>query len=288
MSWPPTVRVALASRADNVALIREVLGGLDEVLALGDALDDIKTAVSEACNNVVMHAYDGREGPLEVDLRVLEHELEVVVRDHGVGIASREFAEAAATEQAAEFGAGRGLGLAVIGALADSVDIRRCEPSGVELVMRFALTSGSGATPGAAAQPASFAWPDPPDGAVQVSLAPPSLSTAVLARVVCATAARSGFSVDRLSDAQLVADALAAGLEPVLGGEAMTLSVEGGQRRIELELGPLQPGGSRGALERTTIGALGGVIERLADEVEIHPVGSVEHMRLVMVDQSRG
>jgi len=279
--------VALASRADNVALIREVLGGLDEALALGDALDDIKTAVSEACNNVVMHAYDGREGPLEVDLRVLEHALEVVVRDHGVGIASRELAEAVATEQATELGPGRGLGLAVISALADSVDMRRREPHGVELVMRFALPSGRGVTLAAAAPPA-FAWPDPPDGAVQVSLAPPSLSTAVLARVVCATAARSGFSVDRLSDAQLVADALAAGLEPVLSGEAMTLSVESGQRRIELELGPLQPGGSRGALERTTIGALGGVIERLADEVEIHPVGSVEHMRLVMVDQSRG
>jgi anti-sigma regulatory factor (Ser/Thr protein kinase) len=279
MSWPPTVRVALASRADNVALIREVLGGLDEIVALGDALDDIKTAVSEACNNVVMHAYDGREGPLEVDLRVLDHALEVVVRDEGVGILPRE--PPAGSELT------RGLGLAVIDALADSVDLRLREPHGVELVMRFDRPPGTRAAT-APSVPATFDWPAPPDGAVQISLAPASLSKAVLARVLCATAARSGFSIDRLSDAQLVADALAADLEPVLAGEAMALSVEGGRRRIELELGPLQAGSSRGALAGTAIGALGGVIERLTDEVEIHAVGPVERMRLVMIDQSRG
>lgn len=286
MSWPPTVRVALASRADNVALIREVLGGLDEALALGDALDDIKTAVSEACNNVVMHAYDGREGPLEVELRVLEHELEVVVRDQGVGIESHELAAAAASEQTAELGPGHGLGLAVIGALAERVDLRQREPSGVELVMRFALPSGSGAEP-TAGETVPFDWPAAPDGAVQLSLAPPSLSPAVLARVVCATAARAGFSIDRLSDAQLVADALAADLEPVLSGGALTLSVEGSRRRIELELGPLRPGGSHGALASTTIGGFGGVVERLADKIEVREDGPVERLHVVMFDQSR-
>ena len=51
-----------------------------------ELLDDLKTAVSEACNNVVMHAYDGVTGPLAVLLYVDLDAIEVLVRDQGSGI----------------------------------------------------------------------------------------------------------------------------------------------------------------------------------------------------------
>ena len=85
----PNVRIALASRPENVALVREALTGVAETVQLGEAIEDIKAAVSEAANNVVMHAYPGGEGPMEVELALAPHEVRVVVRDHGVGIGPR-------------------------------------------------------------------------------------------------------------------------------------------------------------------------------------------------------
>ena len=86
-SAEPELRLVLPSRAENVALVRRALSGVVDVLDLGEArLLDINAAVSEACNNVVVHAYEGAEGPMDVHLWIQPTELEVIVSDHGVGI----------------------------------------------------------------------------------------------------------------------------------------------------------------------------------------------------------
>ena len=49
---------------------------------------DIKTAVSEAVTNAVVHAYPDAIGTVQVRVRILPDErLEIAVKDHGVGIA---------------------------------------------------------------------------------------------------------------------------------------------------------------------------------------------------------
>src|SRR4029450_8618998 len=89
-SGPPDMLLGLQSRAENVALVRQGLTGLGAALQLdGAVLADVKTAVSEACNNVVVHAYGGRAGPMEVYVRPNGHELGVVGRGDGGGGHSR-------------------------------------------------------------------------------------------------------------------------------------------------------------------------------------------------------
>src|SRR5919197_4784544 len=63
------VRLTLPAVAENVAVVRQALTGMTETLGIGPGvLADMKTAVAEACNNVVVHAYDERasERPVEV------------------------------------------------------------------------------------------------------------------------------------------------------------------------------------------------------------------------------
>src|SRR5436305_10493734 len=86
VSEAPDMRIVLTNRAENVAIVRQALTGIADAMALEDGLlSDIKTAVSEACNNVVLHAYDGREAPLEVYVCPADDELDAVVPDEGQG-----------------------------------------------------------------------------------------------------------------------------------------------------------------------------------------------------------
>jgi serine/threonine-protein kinase RsbW len=128
-----SLRLRLPARAENVAVVRQALNGVAEGLALeAFTLTDIKIAVSEACTNVVLHAYPAEEGPLLVDAWTDGgEELVVVVRDQGSG-----FTPAARAESA-----GLGLGLALIASLSKEVQIGSEPGGGTEVRMRFRLDS---------------------------------------------------------------------------------------------------------------------------------------------------
>lgn len=120
------IRLTLPARAENVAVVRHVVGALAEALALPPGtIEDIRLAVTEACTNVVRHAYRGHEGPLEIAIEPTGTELTVVVKDHGLGILPNPSSE------------GPGLGLPLIAALADRLEIEHAPDRGSRLRMSF-------------------------------------------------------------------------------------------------------------------------------------------------------
>jgi anti-sigma regulatory factor (Ser/Thr protein kinase) len=120
------IRLTLPARPENVAVVRHVLGALAEALRLPDGLvEDMRLAVTEACTNVVRHAYAAGEGTIDVVVRPDGDALEVVVSDTGRGIGPSPDTQ------------GPGLGLPLIAALTDSVEIHRSLGAGSRLVMRF-------------------------------------------------------------------------------------------------------------------------------------------------------
>jgi len=98
------------------------------------ALSPIALCVTEAVNNVVMHAYrhEREPGHVEVEARRPMGRLYVSVRDRGCGLAARGDSP------------GAGLGLGLIAGLASCVAIRPVAPRGTELVMRFDVGEGTG------------------------------------------------------------------------------------------------------------------------------------------------
>jgi serine/threonine-protein kinase RsbW len=125
----PDLELKLPARAENVAVVRHTFGGLAEALAVDEqTLADIKLAVTEACTNVVIHAYEpDEEGPLEVDATIRERRLRVVIRDRGRGIVPRPDSP------------GLGLGLPLIATLAESLELGKDEQDNTEVRMTFAL-----------------------------------------------------------------------------------------------------------------------------------------------------
>ena len=84
-----SMSVEFPSRSANEALARAVVAcfaaQLDPTL---DELGDIKTAVSEAVTNCIVHAYRDTIGPITIRCRVLpDNVLDIVVKDKGCGIA---------------------------------------------------------------------------------------------------------------------------------------------------------------------------------------------------------
>src|SRR4051812_17117555 len=174
-SAEPEFRLAMPSRPENVAGVRQALGGAMDVLDLSESrLLDVNAAVSEACNNVVVHAYRGDEGPMEVYLCMGDDELEVVVDDQGIGIQPK-FPEPDDDEL-------QGLGLSLIQTLSDRVEFLGGIGEGTTVRMAFALDGSAGRWSWEA--PATGRDLAPPPGELTVSVTAGVLAAPVLGRVI--------------------------------------------------------------------------------------------------------
>lgn len=106
----------------------------------------------------------------------------------------------------------------------------------------------------------------------------------VLSRVVGIHAARAELPVDRLNDAILIADAVAARAPAFTVGERLPVSVQSTHGRLEIRVGPLRPGGGRRVLEGAALPTVGSVIERLADAVHVRQGAGGDEYLVIRVD----
>ncbi|NLP26704.1 MAG: anti-sigma F factor [Clostridiales bacterium] len=102
---------------------------------------DIRTAVSEAVTNCVVHAYRGTIGTIDICVRILEdNEVYIKIRDRGCGIPDiKQAMEPLFTTAADEERAG--LGFAVMESFMDKLSVRSKLGSGTTIIMRKKLTS---------------------------------------------------------------------------------------------------------------------------------------------------
>jgi anti-sigma regulatory factor (Ser/Thr protein kinase) len=255
------VRLKLPAVAENVAVVRQALTGMTEALGIGPGvLADMKTAVSEACNNVVVHAYeDGSpDRPLRVVATAAGGDVAVTVRDGGRGITAAE----------SDLDADRdGVGLSLITALTADVEIDGAPGEGTEVRMRFV--------------------PDPEDPAHEPDYAEPSVAallSGVLGRIIAMLAARANFSLDRLSDAQLVSDAVAAhSLAQATG--TLLVAVQDDERALAISVGPLAIDGGKRVVDQSDLPGVGLLLEQLVDDVAVRRDGEFETLVLHIAER---
>jgi serine/threonine-protein kinase RsbW len=123
----------LAAETDNVPLVRHALRGLLEASGVTEErISDITLAVTEACANAVLHAYMDSRGQFEAaaDLSPAG-ELVVTVRDYGSGMAPRVDSP------------GLGVGLPVMAAIADALEIDTPGGSGTVVRMTFDVSASA-------------------------------------------------------------------------------------------------------------------------------------------------
>ncbi len=279
MAELPNVRLTLSNRPENVALVRQALTGLAEGLGLdpGD-FDHINTAVAEACNNVVLHAYDGAAGPLEVEMHVSPQALRVVVRDRGNGIRPRM--------EASEPADG-GIGLPMIRALSNSVELRDLGGDGTEVHMEFATPSATTIEQVADRELLELTDDSRPEHAdtTTLAVAPTPLARSVLPRVLCSLAARASFSTERIADTQLLADSLLEHLDGSAGAGQLGFEMSVAQDQLEMLIGPLHQGGAASLIADCAADGMQALIERLIDSHRAGGSGTRELLSLRLVDR---
>lgn len=118
--------LSLAAERENIGAVREAVDRAARGFGMQERpRNDLKTLVSEACANVVVHAYadDDVDKPLEVELTRQAEAVEVVVRDHGQGVSARPDPKPTSLR----------LGLLLVGAMASSFQLRSARGRGTEL-----------------------------------------------------------------------------------------------------------------------------------------------------------
>ena len=246
---PGELRLTLPATAENVMVVRQAVAGLGEALGLSSArVADLKTVVTEACNNVVIHAYDDEPGPLLFNATPTEAELEVEVADRGHGFRPR----------ASESEASLGLGLPLIAALSDGFEISGGAGRGSRTTIRFAY---------APPERSSNGIPEVPDK-LAMAITPGVMVKPVLARVIGALAARAEFSVDRLADTVLLGDAVSSSEGDAFSSGELGISIKDGDGTLDVRVGPLVKGGGERLMSEMDVPG-GGTLRNLASSMEV-------------------
>ena len=246
------LRMTVLSRPENVAVVRHAVAGLAEAMDMHRAgIDDLKIIVTEASMNVVAHAYENGAGPLEVEARRAAGALVLTVSDHGVGFRPRADAERDSLR----------LGLPLIAALASRFEISGGPGHGTRVTMEMDLEPSE----------EESSTSEVPEASEEAELRMPTgeLLGPVLSRVISVLASRADLSIDRLSDAVLIGDAVSAGAQHGFPDGTALLGVQGEEGEVTLRVGPLQGGQAEKLRERLRLPELEGSVESLADGVEI-------------------
>jgi serine/threonine-protein kinase RsbW len=246
------LHLELPAVAENTLVVRQAVAGVGEALGLSESrIADLKTVVTEACNNVVLHAYDGETGPLEVTAIPGDEQLQIVVGDRGRGFEPRPSESGEAS---------LGLGLPLIASLSDSFQISGAAGEGTRITACFAYAQPAPSTNGRAPETASKE--------LALAVTPGVMVRPVLARVIGALAARADFSVDRLADTVLLGDAVSSREAADFTGGRVGISIVDGDGTLDVKVGPLVEGAGERIIEEMDIPG-GGSLRSLARSMEV-------------------
>jgi stage II sporulation protein AB (anti-sigma F factor) len=130
------------SSSENESLARTVvaafLARLDPTL---EEMSDVKTAVSEAVTNAIIHGYEGKEGKITIHSKICENVIWIEVADKGIGIPDISKAMEPLYTTKPEMDRS-GMGFAFMEAFMDDLQVTSQEGEGTVVQMRKRIYSG--------------------------------------------------------------------------------------------------------------------------------------------------
>ena len=279
----PWVRLELTSRPEAARLVRSMSTAAGEALGFDpELLSDVNTAVTEACNNVIMHAYGDAPGPMSVEFRARHDGVEARICDQGSGIRG-----------SVPDHRGLKVGLALMSAVTDRAEFITLPDGGTEVRLGFrglarrpeSLWSVNGRS-----ADGSSAWQaelhSGLTGDVVLTVSPVALLAPLLGRIGRALAPNAGFSLQRCYDVFRLSDALGAHAERAADSTAISVALGARDSRLEFALAPLRVGTSA-HLEQGGSPPRADVLAALTEDVTVVTRDGHETLRVSMRDPLR-
>ena len=130
------MKLEIPSKSQNEAFARIVVAAFSSQLdPTIEEIADIKTVVSEAVTNSIIHGYENREGIITVECRLSGDAVEIEVKDRGKGIEDIELARQPLYTSKPELERS-GMGFTVIETFMDEVEIHSEKAKGTTVIMR--------------------------------------------------------------------------------------------------------------------------------------------------------
>lgn len=140
---PEVLRMEIESLSRNEEFARVVVSVfMARMNPTLEELDDVKTAVSEAVTNAVIHGYQGNGGIIYLEVKILGQELTVTVKDTGIGIPNIPQAMEPMFTTDPE-GERSGMGFSFMEAFMDEVSVESEPDKGTVVTMKRRLTGES-------------------------------------------------------------------------------------------------------------------------------------------------
>ena len=139
MKYDNYMQLEFPSKSVNEAFARATVAAfaaqMDPTM---EELGDIRTAVSEAVTNAIVHAYPNQIGTIKVKCKILkDNTIDIVVRDHGIGIPDLTKArQPMFTTGGAERS---GMGFTIMECFMSSLSVKSAEGKGTTVHMRRKL-----------------------------------------------------------------------------------------------------------------------------------------------------
>nr|WP_188880686.1 anti-sigma F factor [Alicyclobacillus cellulosilyticus] len=130
------MRIQFASRSENESFARVAVAAfVAQMDPTVEQLTELKTAVSEAVTNAIIHGYEEGPGEVRIECRIRDGTVEVVVEDDGVGIADIEQARQPMYTSRPELERS-GMGLTIMESFVDELIIDSAPGRGTRVIMR--------------------------------------------------------------------------------------------------------------------------------------------------------
>ena len=139
-----TLELIIDSKSENESFARVAVAAfctrLDPTL---EEITDIKTAVSEAVTNCIVHGYEGGKGKIYINVNITGNTAEVIVKDNGIGIENIEKAmEPLYTTKPEQERSG--MGFSFMEAFMDQLEVSSARNKGTTVIMRKKIGESAG------------------------------------------------------------------------------------------------------------------------------------------------
>ena len=139
-----TLELIIDSKSENESFARVAVAAfctrLDPTL---EDITDIKTAVSEAVTNCIVHGYEGGKGKIYINVNITGNTAEVIVKDNGIGIENIEKAmEPLYTTKPEQERSG--MGFSFMEAFMDELEVSSARNKGTTVIMRKKIGESAG------------------------------------------------------------------------------------------------------------------------------------------------